>query len=166
MIDARTIVNAQYRLHFRQAIVKFQWLPTSRYTTMRRRPCGADCDIVPASKRASTSATLVANALSRQSLLQTLRELHEAGMLAGGRVTEHTLKKVAKAHTKIVTPYGPVLELFDIGLPRKERLEVCNPFALLYHWCTLSAVFADMMKSAIVAGIAQKLVAHTRTHTG
>ena len=118
------------------------------------------------SRTRATSATLVANALSRQSLLETLRELHDAGMLAGSRVTEQTLKTVTKAHTPIVTRYGPVLQLFDIGLPGEERLEVCNPFALLYHWCTLSAVFADMMKSAIVAGIAQKLVAHTRTHTG
>ena len=136
------IMHAQYRLQCRQAIVKFQWLPTSRYTTMRRRPCGADCDIVPASKRASTSATLVANALSRQSLLQTLRELHEAGMLAGGRVTEHTLKKVTKAHTKIVTPYGPVLQRFDIGLPGEERLEVCNPFVLLCHTADFGEILA------------------------
>ena len=117
--------------------------------------------IVPAAKRRldpGLERALVAGNRIRSLLSKTLTALHDAGVLNSGPVTEYTLRRTTKTFADTVTPYGTLIEKFDIGLPTGELVDVCNPFALLWVWCSLSDTFADMAKKAIVPGRPQRLV--------
>ena len=92
---------------------------------------------------------------TKTSTIQMLKSLESAGSL-GPVGTERQLRSklqaATEAHSKTVTPYGPVVQPIRLDHPKLRDWDICSPFAWLYHMATISTEFARVMKSCADRG--------------
>ena len=107
----------------------------------------------------NVARSLVATGSTKRATTEILKKLSQAGMLNGiviDETNERSLKRklteAASGHSNVNTPYGPIVQFMELGIPGCEHLEFVNPFAFLYYLSAISAGFAEMMKSICVPG--------------
>ena len=110
--------------------------------------------VVPAPKRPRLDGWHT-GAGSKSKFVRSLNDLHAQGILAGPEVAESTARRhvrsTAEAHANAKTPYGKVVQHFDVGVAN-ERVECVDPAAWLHYMCTISVAFTTMMESIIDGG--------------
>ena len=119
--------------------------------------------VQPKRKRADVDAS-VARSLagargSKTNTLEILKTLSNANLLKGididddnERSVKRLLTNAAAGHANTHTPYGPLLQRMDLGIPGLAHLEYINPFAYLFYLSTISVSFAMMMKASCDLG--------------
>ena len=117
----------------------------------------------PAKRQAIDESTLrslmTLRGATKTSLVTTLETLKR-----GGYLSEHLHRKQLRAasehHSSANTPYGKVVQPLKLGAAGLDVLDVCHPSARLYHRCSISSAFADMMHrcATAAAGVPMRLV--------
>ena len=113
-----------------------------------------------------TAQQLVAQNATRTAVLNVLTTLSKKGLLKGFEDTtnessiKRQLTKASTEHSNTHTPYGPLVQSMDIGVTTKDmkKWEFLNPFAFLYHMCSISPCFADIMRSVCIDGQPLRIV--------
>ena len=88
---------------------------------------------------------------TRTALVQILQQLHEGDLLSEGFgvCTESALRKSVARRLQSVsqesTPYGTLIQSFEVDAPGCARLEYINPFAFLYHVGSLYPQFFALL---------------------
>ena len=77
-----------------------------------------------------------------------LQYLHDHDFLKEQLGRDRITRAVAN-HAAVSTPYGDVVQPFHVGI--EERVECCDPAALLYYMCSISHTFADLCKHTVMA---------------
>jgi hypothetical protein len=84
----------------------------------------------------------------------------QASCLMESRETERRLKRkiqeATESHSKVVTPYGPVVQ--QVALANGMMWDVCHPFAFLWYLSSISTCFAQVMKDCMKSGAILRLV--------
>ena len=112
----------------------------------------------------SVHRELVQNAGTKCGLVQTLKSLHQAGLLSdaalGGSAknVKRKLQTAIEAHAKTQTPYGKVVKTMRVDLPDMQFWEYCDPMALIWHLCNISPAFADVMAACVTPGVPLRIV--------
>ena len=121
----------------------------------RKRGSGTDVVIYETpEKRRAVERSLVQRA-NKTSLVEALHLLHGQGLLdksidlTSKSSTRRALQRAAEEHSKVETPYGPVIQQMHLGIPNLEYLDYANPFALLSYMCSLSADFMSIMATSL-----------------
>ena len=87
---------------------------------------------------------------------RALADLHRQGVLAGPPIVEGTCRRhvgsTGSVHADATTPYGTVIQHFDVGVAG-ERTECVDPAAWLYYMCTISTASTTMMGAIIVVTV-------------
>ena len=115
-------------------------------------------EAVPAETTEMDAVTLrkLSECGTRAGLEQCLHHLSGAGWLSkkldSAAVTCKKLTKAVSDHANATTPYGPVLQFMDLGLPKLARWAFVPPLALLYYMAQISAAFGEMMLSVATPG--------------
>ena len=96
--------------------------------------------------------------VSRGALVECLVRFRDAGMLSeawadDGDTRSSLRKEVENAvgeHARAKTPYGPVVQTMDLGVPGLREWEYVSPFAYLHRLSSIGPAFASMMKDCIM----------------
>ena len=109
--------------------------------------------VLPPSKRQAVDKTIVQHGTTKSGLAKILTSLHVAGMLndvdknMSLATMRRRIQQSTEAHSKANTPYGTVVQTMDLGVEPLRAWEYINPFALLWHLCTISAPFRGLMSA-------------------
>ena len=123
----------------------------------RRRYCKR-----PASAMSTDEAALHRHLVqcgTKTGLVSVLTALMDAGWMKADVISQKThaikgrLTKAQRAHADKITPYGPVCQVMDLGIPELNSWRYCHPLALLWYLSTISASFADVMFKSNVDGM-------------
>ena len=98
---------------------------------------------------------------TKTSTIQMLKSLENAGLLdtvGTSRQLRSTLQAATEAHSKAITPYGPVVQPMKIDHPRMKFWDVANPMAWLWHCCSISSTFSNVMKTCSLSGRPLRIV--------
>ena len=102
---------------------------------------------------------------TKTNTLAILKSLSSHGLLKDliiGEENERDLKRkltdAAALHSKAHTPYGPLVQFMELGLPGCRYLEYIDPCAFLYHVSCMSADFAFIMQKACAPGQPLRIV--------
>ena len=123
---------------------------------MSRRPAKSQSlvPVAPAPKRPRLEGWQ-AGAGSKTKFVRALADLQRQGVLAGPQINESTCRRQVRAtgtaHADATTPYGTVVQHFDVGVTG-ERTDCVDPAAWLYYMCTISTAFTTMMEAIIDGG--------------
>ena len=93
---------------------------------------------------------------TKTGLVTAISLLNDAGWLKPVVVNSHTastrqrLTNAVKKHAVAPTPYGPVVQQMTLPLDALPQWSFVHPMAFLYHMTSISAAFADVMRSVAV----------------
>ena len=101
---------------------------------------------------------------TKTGLIAALQALMTAGWMKDDAMSLNTasvkrrMSTAQTKHTDAATPYGPVCQEIDIGVPSFGRWRICHPLALIWYLAHISTVFANMMSECNVDGVANRLI--------
>ena len=123
----------------------------SHATMSEQKKTSADDD---RAKRLMISAECLAVSKSTKlSLCSVLKALHRNGVLAGGLGSGTTnsirkeLRQAQEQHALSDTPYGKVVQSFDLPFKEFRKWDYCHPWAIMYHLSRICAAFSTMMSA-------------------
>ena len=154
-LDYRTQRHDMFTPHPRSR--SFIWAHCRPYTlactamVARKRPASSSASSGIAKRQRDELYEKLAHCGTKTGVVNALSALQEAGVLQDGVLHDHPsalrrqLRESVAQHGHAMTPYGAVIQQFDLGLPELRRWDYIHPMAFLNYACGKSPQFAKIM---------------------